>query len=66
MNSRYTDLLYRFQNKWIAVDKKRTKVIAAAGSMSQLSKKVKDIKGKDIIFSFVLPDNRTYSPSCHS
>lgn len=65
MKVKYSDLIYRFQNKWVAVDYKRTKVIAAANSINELSKKIKNSREKDIIFSFVLPENRSYSPVCH-
>jgi len=66
MKSNYSDLISKFQNKWIAVDNKRTKVIAAGKSISELSKKIKDSKEKNIIFSYVIPENRAYSPLCRS
>lgn len=53
--------LIGYENKWVALTSDRKKVVAAHKDLKELEKKIKHIKKGDIILSFVLPFNRTYS-----
>ncbi len=58
----YLKLISKFQNKWVALDKSRTKVLATDKSLSSLSKKVKKLRDKDIVLSFIQDENKRYAP----
>lgn len=58
----YLKLINKFQNKWVALNKSRTKVLAADKDLKSLSEKVRDIKEEGVIFSFIQDENLRYTP----
>lgn len=58
------NLLVEYQKKWVALTSDRSKVIDVAESLKELSVKVKKIKVKNIIVTYVLPMDSYYSPLC--
>jgi len=44
--------LEKYVNKWVAIDKSQTKILAAGENLIEVSKKV---KGKEVIFMAVPP-----------
>lgn len=57
-----TSLLVSYVNKWVALSPDRTKVIASATDLKKLDIKVKKIKIKDVIYHYVLPLDKSFSP----
>lgn len=58
----YLKLISKFQNKWVALNKSRTKVLAADKNLKSLNEKVKNIKEEGIIFSYIQDENLRYTP----
>lgn len=50
-----SDLLIRYANKWVALNKDRTKVLASAKEIDNLDKIVKESKLGDVIYHYVQP-----------
>jgi hypothetical protein len=50
-----SDLLLPYINKWVALNKERTKVLAVAKEIDKLDKMVKKSKMSDVIYHYVLP-----------
>lgn len=59
----YIKLIDKYNNKWIALNRSRTKVLAFAETAEDLSKKTKNLK-EELIFSFIMDKKRTYAPVC--
>ena len=58
-------LLIKYQKKWVALTSDRSKVIDSAKDFEILANKVKKLKNKkDIILTYVLPMDGSYSPLC--
>lgn len=55
------NILFDYENKWVALDKKRTKVLYASQSMDSLLKKLSEKKKEEVILHFVPPFNGTLS-----
>jgi len=57
-------LLIEYQKKWVALTSDRSKVIDVGESFKDLASKIKNLKDKDIILTYVLPMDSYYSPLC--
>lgn len=55
-------ILLKYGNKWVALDKKRTKVVDAATSLDSLLKRLTGKKKDEVILHFVPPLNTYLSP----
>lgn len=55
------NILFDYENKWVALDKKRTKVLYAAQSMDSLLKKLSEKEKGGVILHFVPPFGGTLS-----
>lgn len=51
-----------YKNKWVALNQDRKKIVASASNIKALDKKVKKKKIRDVIYSYVLPPDKYYSP----
>ena len=50
------------QNKWVALNKTRTKILAFGSTIKELEKKIADkFKTDDIVVTKVLPKDRLYA-----
>lgn len=49
------DILLKYENKWVALSKDRSKVIDAAKGLDGLLKRLSKTKKKDVILHFVPP-----------
>lgn len=58
------DLLINYQKKWVALTADRSKVIDMAESLNELAIKIKKLKAKDLIVTYVLPMDSYHSPLC--
>lgn len=57
-----TKILLNYENKWVALDKKRTAVVYAAKTLDNLLKHLSKSKTKNVILHFVPPFNTYLSP----
>lgn len=55
-------ILLKYENKWVALNKNRNKVLHAATTIDQLNKILTKTKEKDVILHYVMPFNGTISP----
>lgn len=55
-------ILLDYENKWVALDKKREKVLFASKSLESLHKKLVKAKEKDVILHYVPPFDGYLSP----
>ena len=58
------NILLKFENKWVALSKDRSKVLYAAKTLNDLFKRIPEIKKDDVILHFVPPFNGTLSMKC--
>lgn len=56
------DILLKFENKWVALDKSRSKVLYAAQTMDSLLKKISGKNKNGVILHYVMPFDGTLSP----
>lgn len=49
-------------NKWVALTLDRKSVVASANNLKQLDSKVKKANLKDVIYHYVLPLDKHFSP----
>lgn len=59
---RISNILNSYVNKWVALTEDKKKVIASADDLKKLDVKVKEAKLKDVIYHYVLPYDRSFSP----
>ncbi len=57
-----SNILLKYENKWVALDKTRNKVLHAASTVDQLNKLLAKTKEKDAILHYVMPFNGNISP----
>lgn len=55
--------LKKLHNKWVAFNSNKSKVIATAESVEELSAKTKNIKDK-LVFTYIMDQNISYAPLC--
>lgn len=55
------DILLDYEDKWVALDKKRTKVVYSAKSLDSLLKRLNGKKKEDVILQYVRPFDGTFS-----
>ena len=56
-------LLAEYKDQWVALTSDRSKIVEFAEDLKVLAKKIKKLKEKDVIITYVLPDSY-YSPIC--
>lgn len=49
------NILLKYENQWVALDKKRTKVVYSAASLDTLFKKISEKMKEKVILHFVPP-----------
>lgn len=54
--------LKKFQNKWVAFNEDRSKVVTSGESMLEVDEKLQKNKLKASVISFIFPFNASYSP----
>ena len=54
--------LLNYVNKWVALSADKKIVLESASDMKQLDIKVKKSKLRDVIYHFVLPSDKSFSP----
>lgn len=57
-----TSILLEFENKWVALNKSRNKILYTAQSMDTLLKKIPGKKKREVILHYVMPFDGTLSP----
>ena len=55
-------ILSSYVNKWVALTSDRNRVVASAKDLKKLDIKVKKAKLKDVIYHYVLPFDKSFSP----
>lgn len=55
------NILIKYENKWVALNKKRSKVLYASQSIDSLLKKISEKKKEKVILHFVPPFDGTLS-----
>lgn len=55
-------ILNSYKNKWVALTVNRDEVIASASDFKKLDIKVKKTKLKGVIYHYVLPADKSFSP----
>lgn len=56
------NILFKFENKWVALSKDRSKVLYSAKSLDNLFKLLPKSKKNDVILHYVPPFNTYLSP----
>lgn len=54
--------LLSYVNKWVALTHDKKEVVASASDLKQLDVKVKKARLKDVIYHYVLPPDKSFSP----
>lgn len=57
-----SSILTSYVNKWVALTSDKKEVIASAKDLKKLDMKVKKTKFKDVIYHYVLPFDKSFSP----
>ncbi len=57
-----SNILNFYVNKWVALTEDKKKVVASASDLKKLDVKVKEAKLKDVIYHYVLPYDKSFSP----
>ncbi len=57
-----SNLLNSYVNKWVALTSDRKRVLASAKDLKILDTKVKKSEFKDVVYHFVLPFDKSFSP----
>lgn len=57
-----SNILNSYINKWVALTSDRKRVLVAAPDLKRLDIKVKKAKIKDVIYYYVLPPDKSFSP----
>ena len=57
-----SNILASYVNKWVALTSDRKEVVASAADLKKLDMKVKKAKFKDVIYHYVLPFDKAFSP----
>lgn len=55
------NILLKYENKWVALDKKRTKVLYSNSSLDSLLKRLTGKKKEEVILHYVPPFDGTLS-----
>ncbi len=55
------NILLKYENKWVALSKDRSRVVDAAKTLDSLYKRLSKLKKKDVILHFVPPFDGTLS-----
>lgn len=58
----FSSVAKTYVNRWVALTSDRQKIVASAKNLKQLDIKVKKANFKDVVYHFVLPFDRFYSP----
>ena len=54
--------LANYENKWVAVDAQKKRVLASGNTPAAVYKKLQNVKDKGIALLKVMPFNASYSP----
>lgn len=54
--------LLKYQNKWVALNEARTKILASGSTIKEIEKKIAQIKEKNVVVTYILPQDRLYAP----
>ncbi len=57
-----SNILFSYINKWVALSSDKKEVVASASDLKQLDIKVKKARLKDVIYHYVLPSDKSFSP----
>lgn len=57
-----SSILRTHVNKWVALTSDRQKVVASASDLKKLDLKVKKANLSEVIYHFVLPPDKSFSP----
>lgn len=62
-NTKASSIFLPYEDKWVALNKGQTKVVASGSSIRMVEKKLNKQKDKDVIITYVLPFQKYYSPN---
>jgi len=62
MDIMISNILNSYVNKWVALTKDKKKVVVWAPDLKKLDIKVKEAKLRDVIYHYVLPYDKAFSP----
>lgn len=62
INTMIPNILNSYVNKWVALTEDKKKVVASAPDLKKLDIKAKKAKLKNIIYHYVLPYDKSFSP----
>lgn len=57
-----SNILISYVNKWVALTVDKKQIVASASNLKQLDSKVKKARLKDVIYHYVLPPDKSFSP----
>ena len=64
MNKDVLELLFKYQNKWVAFKKDLSEILFSAPSVKDIELKLRKSKIENAVVTFVNPANKPYSPLC--
>lgn len=64
MSKDVLDLLFKYQNKWVAFKKDLSGILFSASSVKDIEVKLKKLRIKDALVTFVNPADKSFSPLC--
>lgn len=65
MTKDFLKKLLNYQNKWVALNKTKTKILATGSTIKEIEKKIAKTQQKNVIVTHILPQDRLYAPHTH-
>lgn len=64
MNKNVLELLFKYQNKWVAVKNDLSEVLFSAPSVKDIELKLRKSRIENAVITFVNPADKPFSPLC--
>lgn len=57
--------LLNYQNKWVALNEERTKILTSGATIKEVERKISRLKVENVVVTHILPKDRLYAPFTH-
>lgn len=64
MNKDILDLLFKYQNKWVALKDDLSEILFSAGSVKDIEIKLRESRINNAVVTFINPADKPFSPLC--
>lgn len=65
MSKDFLKKLLNYQNKWVALNEGRTKILASGSTIKEVERKISRLQQKNVVVTHILPQDRLYAPHSH-